>query len=507
MAAEPQSATATREDAEAYFAHHGIRQLLSRLIFALAQHRPPDPILFMRDRLAKELEVQACHAKESAVKEDSVEVTLEAQEEHDEVDSFDIDILQHLITEKLPCVTQKRVGTDVNRDLLIRFSWAGGFNRTLLEGWVPQPSPCCAAASVAGGLNALWDRLRSSANALTIREVADFMAHRCDVLRSQGQRRLERLLGISEGALESVFQEVDQHLQANGCEWTARKGPKAVTKKGAMNAVREVLRAKQQVEANDRFNGENLDTDGNEFAMINDPFTALRNALGEAFFAKGAASSEGGEEADGVELDPDGGDDEAMLVPEKHSGGTLVAVKTGPNFAQELHELLSKRKGVMRLQQKLPNTSEIGSWGIKQAAEELAAEPGRSPVRVSTFFGRRGGKRILNPLSKWDTEAIVAQQWNAFKAAFSDPNIVFIFHLTNHYALLFAWREWLEPVQNSGAERQRRQILTARRGQRPTVWLDFDEVRNIIIKWGGYNVLQLECLADNHVSAQPDDNA
>lgn len=57
---------------------------------------------------------------------------------------------------------------------------------------------------------------------------------------------------------------------------------------------------------------------------------------------------------------------------------------------------------------------------------------------------------------------------------------VLLFHLTNHYALVFAWREW----QDEEPMRLRRQILTARKGQRPSAWIDFEEVRKILLLAG-----------------------
>ena len=110
--------------------------------------------------------------------------------------------------------------------------WGGGFNRDVLESWVahracyerkrsgkgvdactkvPQPSPCCAAASVAGAYNSLWHLDRDSAGACatltaqfcrggmhrgcqmlcrgTIREVANIMAeNKQHVLCKQQQR-------------------------------------------------------------------------------------------------------------------------------------------------------------------------------------------------------------------------------------------------------------------------------------------------------------------------------
>ncbi len=121
---------------------------------------------------------------------------------------------------------------------------------------------------------------------------------------------------------------------------------------------------------------------------------------------------------------------------------------------------------------------------------------------------------------------------------------VLLFHLTNHYALIFGLREWRStnrppevatspcPPGNLGGDqaarekcaaaataggdcarpvgraddthggcgggstatgegRWTRQILTARKGQRPTVWMNFEEARRILLGWEGYKVLAL----------------
>jgi hypothetical protein len=59
---------------------------------------------------------------------------------------------------------------------------------------------------------------------------------------------------------------------------------------------------------------------------------------------------------------------------------------------------------------------------------------------------------------------------------------VLIFHLTNHYAIIYALRE----VDG------RREILTARKGQRPSAWLCWDEARRILLQWAGYKILCVE---------------
>jgi hypothetical protein len=67
------------------------------------------------------------------------------------------------------------------------------------------------------------------------------------------------------------------------------------------------------------------------------------------------------------------------------------------------------------------------------------------------------------------------------------PNEVLLFHLKNHYALVFACREWVD----SGTGECVRQLLSARKGQRPTAWLDFAEAREVMLGWDGYKMVAL----------------
>lgn len=36
-----------------------------------------------------------------------------------------------------------------------------------------------------------------------------------------------------------------------------------------------------------------------------------------------------------------------------------------------------------------------------------------------------------------------------------------------------------------------RQVLTAKRGQRPTVWVDFHELREVLLGWDGYKIMSI----------------
>lgn len=166
-------------------------------------------------------------------------------------------------------------------------------------------------------------------------------------------------------------------------------------------------------------------------------------------------------------------------------------MECGPDWEAELGELIAKRRGSVRLRHTTkPHTGEIGSWGVKQAVTDLSASRSCDAIHAHGLLGRKGGPKVEVAVTKDDSADAIEHQWATMKSAFSKPHSVLLFHLTNHYALIYAWREWLEEVD--GSQKARRQILTARKGQKPTVWMDFEEARSIMVGWSGYHVLQLQ---------------
>ena len=99
------------------------------------------------------------------------------------------------------------------------------------------------------------------------------------------------------------------------------------------------------------------------------------------------------------------------------------------------------------------------------------------------------GRRVHLVECVWtqDKASTIGKQWIQFREAFGRQDAALLFHLTNHYALIYAVREWTNTDGTAV-----RQILTTRRGQRPTVWMDWAEVRDIVIKWAGYKVIIVE---------------
>jgi len=444
--AAPVSLDAAMLGSEDYFERSRIRPLLADALAQLAREQPKDAVAALRRILA------------------TGGVRQQGSAECEEVEAIDFDTLPEddLELEPLGLVTLERLpGAKAGRgqDLSENRCWAGAFSRPLLEGWLPQPSPCCAAASVAGAFNALHDFGRNHSKSASIVEVAELMAKNCDRLFAQRQQRVERMLGLDAGDFDTVLAALDTELLARGLDWTS-SGPEAVTRAVALSTLRELLAARKV--------GEETTADRSEAA-----FVALRRALGMETTVPSRPESAQSNDRAGVKI---------------------VVAASEPDWDQELGELIGKRRGSMRLRHpERPHTGEIGSWGIKQAVTDLSNERGCNPMHAHVILGRKGGPKVDVPVSNDDSAEAIEHQWATFKGAFSKPNSVLLFHLTNHYALVYAWREWLEDAAcDKGLPRTRRQILTARKGQRPTVWLDFDEARSIMVGWSGYHVLQLQ---------------
>eukprot|EP00752_Nemacystus_decipiens_P001290 g1283.t1 len=210
-------------------------------------------------------------------------------------------------------------------------------------------------------------------------------------------------------------------------------------------------------------------------------------------------------------------------------------------WKKDLCALLKRMGGLDKLCMARPSTGCIGNLGLISTVRYLDGQtPGNVEVTARLFMGkgrRRPSGLLQVPLSARDDEEMIARQWAALREAFLSDRQVLLFHLTNHYALIFALREWREPPPaaaaaaacSSGTDETRkgndagapggvlrddgrgavgrgddvhgsgsaqggwtRQILTSRRGQRPTVWMDFREARKILLGWEGYKILAVQ---------------
>ncbi len=113
------------------------------------------------------------------------------------------------------------------------------YNRNIFNGWVKQPSPCCAASSVAGAWNAVHGYHRQDLTA----------THHTDVLfiyKAIVEEKLSKKLGAFERKLgckvsASFWEEFDECAKNYGKELGGKKGT-AITKSICEKILRELSR-------------------------------------------------------------------------------------------------------------------------------------------------------------------------------------------------------------------------------------------------------------------------
>lgn len=172
------------------------------------------------------------------------------------------------------------------------------------------------------------------------------------------------------------------------------------------------------------------------------------------------------------------------------------------DWKSALLDIVKKIIGLRKLSHPTkPSTAPIGNWGILSGVQHIVEITAMvsSHITAKPFMGKgaMGPKnKIEVPLSRKDTPDKISTQWDALRAAFADPNRVLLFHLKNHYALIFALREWVEVAEADGAVTSTvtviREILTSRRGQRPSAWIPFLEARETMLGWDGYKIMALD---------------
>lgn len=140
------------------------------------------------------------------------------------------------------------------------------YNRSIFNGWVKQPSPCCAASSVAGAWNALRSYHRQDAHALQHTDVLD-------IYKSIVQEKLHKKLTAFERKLggklsDSFWNEFEEIGKRYGKEIGGKKGF-AITKNIAEKIVREIIGSYAQNAASERLPDIESTKDNDSVAMLN----------------------------------------------------------------------------------------------------------------------------------------------------------------------------------------------------------------------------------------------
>eukprot|EP00668_Euglena_longa_P031535 GGOE01040759.1.p1 GENE.GGOE01040759.1~~GGOE01040759.1.p1 ORF type:complete len:443 (+),score=48.18 GGOE01040759.1:74-1402(+) len=336
-----------------------------------------------------------------------------------------------------------------------------------LNGWVKQSSPVCAAASSAGAWNAVHGLHRGAPGAHDQHSVLAVMRDLLQEKIDSRRGKLERLwLQAPAGPLEIAVKEklTESGLSLGGVS----DGDKGATKADIWAAVQAVCY--------ERAEGQHT-----EYRYQDGCFQALRSS----WEWERQRSSDGAISicAPGRNRRATPADEEGTEDGQEDSGEEMAAKK-------EVLELFHGLAGMEKLTRPFPTTAVFGNWGILQAMRRLSDMASDHPILVQPFMGQRAEGTLPEVcISSQDSEAVIAEQWNRLAEGFKGRSRAFIFHLTNHYALLFALREW---TTASGEEV--REVLTTRQGQRPTVWMRWAECRSIMLQHSGYKILSVRGL-------------
>ena len=222
-------------------------------------------------------------------------------------------------------------------------------------------------------------------------------------------------------------------------------------------------------------------------------------------------SADDGEASASGAASDDGDDDE-----KKHEHARLSSSSSSFDWRAEMWSVLKARAGLEKLRRDKPSTAAFGNAEVMRVFRRLV-ETNLNDTRANEtetenrfVFSARvafGIKTKTRP----SLEAAIAKhassdaevettrashEWCALRALFARPGVFLVSHHANHYAPVYALRERREENANGDDARvglrETREMLTARRGQRPAVWIPWEEARATMRRWSGYGIMAFE---------------
>jgi len=177
-------------------------------------------------------------------------------------------------------------------------------NRNVIQGWVKQPSPCCAAAAVAGAINALASLHRKDSRAFNHDDVLGIYRAIFSRQISNLQESFERLFGAP---VEGLIDKIESQL--------VKEGRIIGGKKSSGASKKAVLRAIKRLTLDNAGTEEVVDANADSLVpSFADPITCIRDVIKE----------HGG--LDGVDLADSSVDDDAVRQDAADDQGDEVSV-------------------------------------------------------------------------------------------------------------------------------------------------------------------------------------
>jgi hypothetical protein len=149
------------------------------------------------------------------------------------------------------------------------------------------------------------------------------------------------------------------------------------------------------------------------------------------------------------------------------------------SWRRDLARVLRFHRAVFRLTQRRPSTGPIGNARILRTARKLGPKGLKATYVMGA--GRACGLRVKRGASL----RAKAELWRSLAARLVAPRTALIAHVSNHYCLVFAMREWRR------GKVVRREVLVATPGQAPNTWLSYRDLRGMMLRWKGHVIMGL----------------
>ena len=389
-------------------------------------------------------------------------------------------------------------------------------------GWVKQPSPCCCAATLAGAWNAVTGLGRHDKHSLATVKGVEVLER---LMKSKIEAATNQLRKVFRGAdVTPLLRLIEEFIKRNKlvCGGTSSKledQPATSWLVGCVTALGEALG--EGVESHPGLPAPDNKTVSDEWSHKELVWMVRRASLDDKVFQelRDLCSQKEAE----LPQDPDEAEGNSGFASDSSAGSTPADTK-GVTFTvgfggKGLRKNIKWKAiltrifrnwnglGALKNRPSAPSTAAFGNWGLLEGA------PLVPPLRLGDMKGHRltishfakkrskdeDGKKAKEPkasprtladgppvpISEDDSEEEIEKQWSQVKQVISENNTCLIFHLKNHYALVYGYREGM--LDNG---KPFRQILTARSGQRPRHWIDWDEARATVLSWKGYGLMK-----------------